>query len=137
MVINFILISNLNHRNLNRAAAQVASESVRLMIVSILFFAADLASGRKKSTDNNQSNSSNSSDEDKTSSLEITPFSLSSLQTLNPTKDGSPHLLSSSTELDQLYPAIDPTMASKIHDDEDDELLRAVAAATASITSVK
>jgi hypothetical protein len=106
-------------------------------IASILLFVADLARGRKKSTDNNQSNSSTSSDDDKTGSLEVMPFSLSSLQTLNPSKDQSSHLLSSSTELDQLYPSIDSTVASNIHDDDDDELLRAVAAATAGITSVK
>lgn len=90
-----------------------------------------MARPRKKSTDNPTTSSSSSSDDDKTSQIEPSPFSFSSLQTLTPSNKET-----NSVELDQLYPSnIELTNQTNGDDDDDEFLLAAAAKACPTVKS--
>ena len=107
------------------------------MILTAFFsILVDSTRSRKKSTDNNRINSSTSSDDDKgTSSVVTSPFAFDSLQKLAQQKDI--HDTRASIELDEIYPSIDKTVQMIKNDEDDDELLLAVAAATCTNLQTK
>ncbi|CAF3216133.1 unnamed protein product [Rotaria sp. Silwood2] len=91
----------------------------------------DTTRHNKKSTDSNSTNSSTSSDDDKTNlSVEISPFSLDSLQKLAEEETiNNNNINQTSIELDNLYPSTDKNVQIKMNDEDDDLLLAAAAAA--------
>ncbi|CAF3746474.1 unnamed protein product [Rotaria sp. Silwood1] len=101
----------------------------------------DTTHRNKKSTDSNPTNSStSSSDDDKINiSIEISPFSLDSLQKLAEEKPINNDNNQTSIELDYLYPSTDKNIQMKINDDDDDDdlLLAAAAAACNNIKTNK
>lgn len=92
-----------------------------------VFILADTARRQKKSTDSNPTNSSTSSDDDKTNtSIEISPFSIDSLQKIAEQKVSNNN--QTPVEIDHLYPSIDKNAPIKTNDEDDDLLLAAAAA---------
>lgn len=136
MVINFILILNRIHQNLNIQHEQVEIKYNQKNQKNIFFYfnLVDTTRRRKQSTDNNPTNSSTSSDDDKiTPPVEMSPFSFDSLQKLAQKNDANNNN-QTSFELDYLYPSIDKNIQMNKNDEDDDLLL---AAATAACTNIK
>ncbi|CAF2779807.1 unnamed protein product [Rotaria sp. Silwood2] len=99
----------------------------------------DTTRHNKKSTDSNSTNSSTSSDDDKTNlSVEISPFSLDSLQKLAEEETiNNNNINQTSIELDNLYPSTDKNVQIKMNDEDDDLLLAAAAAAACNNVKTK